>query len=337
MTSNGFEGYDIIGDIHGCAAPLEALLDMMGYRRSDDDGPHRHPNRQAIFVGDLIDRGPQQLLVLQIVRAMVEAGSAQMVLGNHEFNAMAYGTEWPDGSGRYLRPHDEPENERAAKNEDQHRAFLEQVTGGHRIEFLDWMAQQPLWLDLGGIRVVHACWHQPSIDYLTDELGGTRLTTVEQLVRASTDGDPMFVTVETLLKGPEISLTAHGLEPYLDKDGHSRDQARMRWWNSEASTLRDIAEMGANFTITKDVPYPPLPEVAVPVEHRSHVYADEVPVFYGHYWRQGTPKHQDDWTDYTACVYFSAVKGGRLTAYRWSGEQRIAPENYVSVAATQIA
>ena len=90
-------GYDVIGDIHGCATELEALLDVLGYERGVD-GAYRHQERQAIFVGDLIDRGPDQLRVLQTVKTMVDAGSAQMVLGNHEFNALAYATEWPAGS-----------------------------------------------------------------------------------------------------------------------------------------------------------------------------------------------------------------------------------------------
>ena len=50
---------------------------------------------RATFVGDLIDRGPDQLRVLKTVKAMVDAGSAQMVLGNHEFNALAYATGGP--------------------------------------------------------------------------------------------------------------------------------------------------------------------------------------------------------------------------------------------------
>lgn len=100
---NAIAGYDIIGDVHGCATQLEALLDGLGYARRDTDGSYCHPARKAVFVGDLIDRGPEQLRVLQLVKGMVDADSAQMVLGNHEFNAMAYATEWPIGSGKYLR------------------------------------------------------------------------------------------------------------------------------------------------------------------------------------------------------------------------------------------
>ncbi|MFI0938068.1 polynucleotide kinase-phosphatase [Streptomyces sp. NPDC021020] len=71
--------FDIIGDIHGCSAELEALLAKLGY----DDG--RHPGgRTAVFVGDLVDRGPDSPGVLRRVMGMVEAGTALCVPGNHE-------------------------------------------------------------------------------------------------------------------------------------------------------------------------------------------------------------------------------------------------------------
>ena len=327
-------GFDIIGDIHGCATDLVDLLSAMGYEQSGD-GPYRHPRREAIFVGDLIDRGPDQLRVLQTVKAMVDAGSARMVLGNHEFNALAYAAEWPAGSGRYLRAHDDPDDERSVKNEDQHKAFLTQLTEDERAGYLDWFGTQPLWLDLGDVRVVHACWHQGSIDVVRTALGGNRFTEFDQLVDASTAGHPLYTAVETLLKGPEISLTAHGHPPYRDKDGYSRKRARVRWWNNGASTLRDLAEMGGGFSIAEGVPYPELPATEVSAEHRSHVYEHPIPVFYGHYWRRGKPERLHDWTDYTACVDFSAVKGGALTAYRWSGEPRIDADNYVTVGRQQ--
>lgn len=73
--------YDIIGDIHGHADALIALLKSMGYE--DRNGAWRHPERQAIFVGDFIDRGPQQIQTVMIARRMIEAGSAQAVMGNH--------------------------------------------------------------------------------------------------------------------------------------------------------------------------------------------------------------------------------------------------------------
>ena len=66
-------GYDIIGDIHGCANTLARLLDQMGYRKIN--GVYQHPRRQAIFIGDIIDRGPRIREALHLVRDMVEHGS----------------------------------------------------------------------------------------------------------------------------------------------------------------------------------------------------------------------------------------------------------------------
>ncbi len=330
MTDSTVQGYDIIGDVHGCAAQLEALLADLGYGKASGTGEYRHPDRQAVFVGDLIDRGGEQLKVLQIVKAMVDAGSAKIVMGNHEFNALAYDTEWPEGSGRYLRPHDDPDNPWSAKNTKQHAEFLAQVTGADRRHYLDWFTTIPLWLDLGDLRVVHACWHQDSIEVIEKHCGSSSpFGNVAHLVAATDENDPLYEAIETLLKGPEISLVEHDQPKYHDKDDIPRDSARVRWWNSEARTLRDIAEMGGNFTTATGQPYPPLPELELSGNDQSYVYPPGIPVFYGHYWRQGSPKHLHDWTDYTACVDFSAVKGGSLTAYRWSGEKQIRPEHYV--------
>ena len=75
--------FDIIGDVHGCDAELLALLGRLGY---DTDGsPVAHPDgRRAVFVGDLVDRGPGVADVLELVMSMVEAGSALCIQGNHE-------------------------------------------------------------------------------------------------------------------------------------------------------------------------------------------------------------------------------------------------------------
>ncbi|MFJ6539230.1 polynucleotide kinase-phosphatase [Streptomyces sp. NPDC091385] len=71
--------FDIIGDIHGCSSELESLLATLGY----EDGVHPE-GRTAVFVGDLVDRGPDSPGVLRRVMGMVGAGSALCVPGNHE-------------------------------------------------------------------------------------------------------------------------------------------------------------------------------------------------------------------------------------------------------------
>jgi protein phosphatase len=81
--------FDVIGDVHGCRAELETMLDTLGYAvERDADGRAvnaAHPGgRRAVFVGDLVDRGPDTPGVLRLVIAMVEAGNALCVCGNHE-------------------------------------------------------------------------------------------------------------------------------------------------------------------------------------------------------------------------------------------------------------
>ncbi|MEV4254928.1 polynucleotide kinase-phosphatase [Spirillospora sp. NPDC049652] len=81
--------FDLIGDVHGCRAELEELLAELGYGiERDAEGRAvgaRHPEgRTAVFVGDLVDRGPDSPGVLRLVMGMVEAGTALCVSGNHE-------------------------------------------------------------------------------------------------------------------------------------------------------------------------------------------------------------------------------------------------------------
>ena len=97
------QNYDIIGDVHGHADALRRLLIELDYR--EIEGAFRHDARKVIFVGDFVDRGPDQREVLRIARNMCKAGTASAVLGNHEFNAIAWAT--PNGDGGFLRKHSE--------------------------------------------------------------------------------------------------------------------------------------------------------------------------------------------------------------------------------------
>jgi protein phosphatase len=77
--------FDIIGDVHGCFAELAALLRLLGYAVDAGGGSARHPEgRRALFVGDLVDRGPATPAVLRLVMGMTAEGSGFSVAGNHE-------------------------------------------------------------------------------------------------------------------------------------------------------------------------------------------------------------------------------------------------------------
>lgn len=107
----GKSGFDVIGDVHGHAAELTILFKRMGYQETN--GVLRHPEgRRVVFLGDFIDRGPEIRRTLEIVRGMVEAGSALAVMGNHELNALHYTMPDPvlreeDGGPKWLRSHSE--------------------------------------------------------------------------------------------------------------------------------------------------------------------------------------------------------------------------------------
>ncbi|WP_406504038.1 polynucleotide kinase-phosphatase [Streptomyces sp. NBC_01602] len=133
--------FDIIGDIHGCSSELESLLGKLGYV----DGAHPE-GRTAVFVGDLVDRGPDSPGVLRRVMSMVAAGNALCVPGNHE-----------NKLGRYLKgrkvqhTHGLTETIEQLDREDaKDPAFREQVR-----EFIDGLVSHYV-LDGGKLVVCHA-------------------------------------------------------------------------------------------------------------------------------------------------------------------------------------
>jgi len=77
--------FDIIGDVHGCLRELRLLLERLGYRRPTPRAPYAHPrDRRAVFLGDLVDRGPRIVETARLAMAMAAAGSALCVPGNHD-------------------------------------------------------------------------------------------------------------------------------------------------------------------------------------------------------------------------------------------------------------
>ncbi|MGJ4970847.1 polynucleotide kinase-phosphatase [Bradyrhizobium sp. HKCCYLRH1073] len=142
--------FDIIGDVHGCADELQALLAKLGYqvRWRDDDGRRAvsvtpPAGRKLVFVGDLVDRGPQSPDVLRIVMGMVSAGTAYAVQGNHDrkFGRWLAGRKVTIAHGL--------------------QATIDQLTGEDRSfrdslpGFLDSLRSH-VWLDGGRLAVAHA-------------------------------------------------------------------------------------------------------------------------------------------------------------------------------------
>ena len=307
--------YDIIGDIHGQADKLHSLLAHMGYE--DRSGAYRHPSRTAIFVGDFIDKGPQQVASVMTVRRMIEAGTAQAVMGNHEFNAIAWHTPDPEHPEDFLRQH---RGGWGAGNRKQHAAFLAEVESNPDLhkEVVDWFMTLPLWLDLPAIRVVHACWHEGYMNQLKPYLTSAHQLTSELMVSASRADRIEYLAVEGLTKGLEVRLPDGNT--FNDKYGHPRRNVRIQWWKADASTYRELA-------IWPDEDREQLP--AFPLSHDARSsYDNTKPLFFGHYWMRGEPKTQ---SQTVACVDYSAADDGPLVAYRWDSEPALINDNFQQV------
>ena len=306
--------YDIVGDIHGHASRLEQLLERMGYKQ--DAKSWRHPDRQAIFVGDFIDRGPEQIETYRLVRAMIDRGAALAVMGNHEFNAVAFKTPQPEDPGERLRPHTE-------KNRNQHAAFLDQIGEDSALhdEMIAWFRTLPLYLDLEGLRVVHACWHAASLQTLKPLLDHRQCLHADAWLDAARKGTNAYHAAETVLKGLEIPLP--GGQHFLDKDGHKRRHIRTRWWSQGPGTFRSVAML--DDATRETLPDQPVPPDVLPG------YTDDKPVFVGHYWLRGTPAPM---SDRVACLDYTVTEPapeGKLTAYRWRGEPKINSHRFLWV------
>ena len=318
--------YDIIGDIHGQIDKLEALLRKMDYALQQ--GAWRHPERTAIFVGDFIDRGDQGVQVVRTVRDMVDAGTALAVMGNHELNAIAWHTPDPRKPDEYLRPRFH--EGWGAKNRKQHKDFLAQVEADSALhaELVGWFMTLPLWLDLPGLRVVHACWHAPFIEWLSPRLRDGRFLTPDLLMDATTEPlDPaekdnavpsIFKAVEALTKGLEVSIPEE--HRFADKDGIVRERVRVGWWDQNAVSLQDIA-------LLPDCKRLALPKLAVP-DHVRLTPVDTKPTFFGHYSMVGEPQLL---SETAVCVDYSLGLDGRLVAYRWDQGSPLNGANFIAV------
>ncbi|MFG0289803.1 MAG: metallophosphoesterase [Rhodopirellula sp. JB044] len=299
--------YDIIGDIHGHAEELKALLALLGYQRHGRG--FRHSDRTVVFAGDFVDRGPAIGEVIAIARAMVDAGDALAVMGNHEYNAIAFHTRRPSTQDDWFRVH-------SAKNLKQHQATLDQLSPNELADAIAWFRTLPAAIELEGIRVAHASWQFKHIDCINEAIKIMGRFTPDFLAVSEDRRSNLYTAIENILKGPELKLPAG--QCVVDKEGHSRTSVRIKWYESgERRTYREH-HLGND-----DVP-----EMPIPADDLSglDVYPHEaVPVFVGHYWLTGPPTPL---AANVACTDYSVAKGGKLVAYRWDGETELLAEKF---------
>jgi len=312
--------YDVIGDVHGHFDKLAALFSKMGYA-SKGNSFVPPQGRQAIFVGDLIDRGPEQIKVLHAVRAMVDAGHARVVMGNHEFNAIGYVTPDPyAGTGEFLRPN-RFDHEKSVKNRSQHAQFLAQVVeGSHQHhEWVKWFKTLPLHLDLGGIRVVHAWWDEAHVQLVNQHYWDSNGQHISEDFLHNCFGHEKTwkVAREVLTTGVEHALPSGVF--VIDKEGHQHPNLRVAVWRHEAKKMSDIAIIpGGDLSLVGDLPIP---------AHLPLSGVNGSPILFGHYWFNGVPVIE---SPKVACLDWSAAAKGPLVAYRWDGEGELSNQKLVA-------
>lgn len=287
---------DIVGDIHGEIGALEDLLSRLGYR---PDGTHLEL-RRLVFVGDLVDRGPDSPAVVERVIEMAERGHAQCVLGNHELNLLL--DDKKEDNHWFADPLD-PEPYPAKS-----------TTPEQKARFTEFFRALPLILEREDLRVVHACWNTEAVTKIKTawstassvlEPYNQYKRTIEEGLRATEAlsrheqekrdyaahlrnrdwNNPVFLpahaeVVETRQMGNPIRIATSGEEivtttPFW-ASGKWRMVKRQKWWES---------------------------------------YEDAVPVVVGHYWRR-FKQAQEFWMDKHGPDLFEGV-----APHHWLGKR----------------
>lgn len=332
---------DIVGDVHGELAALDTLLGLLGY-----DHAGRHPDgRHLVFVGDLVDRGPDSPGVVARVRPMVASGRATCVLGNHELNLLMderkAGNRWFFG-----------EDERWAPGQSYGSRLL--TDDRERQAMLDFFAELPLGLARADLRVVHAEWNVAAFDLLEPlaDAGALAAFADDQgrKVRARRDADPDYQAER--VAWPSLR-PVEPVPPLLERHGHwdaaeQNSQAhKVLTSGSERAkpTGQPPQHLGGKWRMAERVDWWQQPGVATPT-------------VVGHYWRPWTgvterrvrfPDSPTDWmgpdrhvfcVDY--CVGMRYRKRGlagdntRLVALRWDeGPPRLISDRGERVACTR--
>ncbi len=309
--------YDVIGDVHGCYHALCRLLTKLGY--SPDSGVWSHPNRQAVFVGDILDRGPNIRESYWLVRKMVDAGNARLVLGNHEVAAVALNTRLKSERHlSYALPMSQKYKRQIAETTAQFERYPAEWYSA-----IAWFAKQPLFIDEPHFRVVHACWDQSAIDMYVQRYKRDLLA----MIADSFDPvSPARVSLDRLTRGTDMRLPeGHTI---TSEEGYVRSFFRTKFWVSNANTYGEVV-------FQPD----PLPDnvASAPISEdnraRLTYYApQEKPLFVGHYWLRGKPSLL---AKNIVCVDYSAVKQGSMAAYRYDEGAELSVDNFVYVSAEE--
>ncbi|WP_303292316.1 metallophosphoesterase [Marinobacter sp. SS5-14b] len=285
--------YDIIGDVHGHHDKLIALLQKLGYQKQN--GAWAQIGYRAVFVGDLIDKGPKPAAVLKTVKAMIEAGAAMMVVGNHELNWIQAAA---DHTGDIIAFMDA--TERHYSRCQLTKTFKYEPK--QLIETFQWLRNQPIYIEQDDLRVVHACWDEEALTTL--KVAGIDCLDDKALAGYRDTYSDIYLAIDRVVAG-----CAHQFPPSQNHNTTFRStRRRIQWWPEDRVAINPIE----------------LPIYACKTKGPD---AEKAPVFFGHYAMVGTP---DTVGPNIAGVDYSAAYGGKLTAYRHKAGQPLDREHFVT-------
>jgi hypothetical protein len=302
----------VFGDIHGHYDSLVSLLNSIGVGLNPSSVSD---NVELIFLGDLIDRGPDSEKVVSLVKSFVDAGVARAILGNHEYNFVQLNTETEPGSGIYRRPRSNKNITEVAETWSSYRH-----NGKHNAALLnahiEWFKTLPIAISTGELQMVHACWDKQSLAMLEKNGEGYYLT--PEIWDTSWVRDtPPYEAIETLCKGHERDLP-NGIT-FRDKGGVERSRTRVAWWNTSPVSWDDyMLSEGAD--LSEMVGDPP----------NNDRFEVDLPTLFGHYWAKGAPRLI---STMVSCLDFSiAAPKGYLTCYEHhNGDTQLHQARLISV------
>ena len=174
-----------------------------------------------------------------------------------------------------------------------------------------------MFLDLGNIRIVHACWDNENIKSLRETITEPKLTKTV-LREIALNGTKFSRSFWETCKGIDFQMPKDLL--VFDEEGRPHRSFRIKWWEApKGKTFKDYS-IESRFE---------LPEYTIPLEliqHRNPYPENDPIVFFGHYCLK---QCCGILTDNLCCVDSCVTRTGKLMAYRWTGEKRLKKTNFI--------
>ncbi|MFN4121743.1 MAG: metallophosphoesterase [Flavobacteriales bacterium] len=305
-TESIHKAYDIIGDVHGHGLLLEKLLLKLGYHFNGYN--FAHPERQAIFCGDFIDRGHENIKALDIVMRMHAAGAALAIPGNHDLAFVQYHTTLPGKVDPIIPPNRH------------HEALFRETLQEFRREpkfmasYLEWIVKLPLFIELPDLRVYHG-YFQPAIQ---------KQLTLNAKVMCYADVLKNFSMLNPLADLITKSLSTK--VEFTSDYGRIREKVRVKWWKTMPDEFSKDDLLLHNNPELQNIKISSVDEQFK--IHWSAYPEDEKPLFLGHFCITGP---HGIMLPNLCIIDLCVIKTGRLAAYRYDGEKSLQSEKIVFV------